>query len=277
MKKNIITCLGAIALMAGLSSCEKTDGAIYTPEEDKISFSTTSTSLAIEDGNVALPVSRSLTHGELSVPLSLSAAGEGYDDVFSLAGPVTFSEGQAASFANIAVGDISTIDPSALSVTASGDDISVGLAFPFTVSIDSGYASLSDLSTVNVLASNVLDFGEPQGGALDSEEGWAGGETPLEVEIQKADGANVYKVVSPFGANSFAFMIMADGKTIVCPDQVIDNHPDYGAVTMSGVTGTYAETPDEGGVMHKVITLQVGAYTVSAGSFGEGTEIITLP
>ena len=100
--------------MAGLVSCDKTEGTIYTPQDDKISFSAVSTNLTIEQGNVALPVSRSFKTGELSVPLSLSAAGEGYEDVFTLAGPVTFADGQATALANINVGDISTIDPSAL-------------------------------------------------------------------------------------------------------------------------------------------------------------------
>lgn len=268
MKNNIITCLGVIALMTGLVSCDKTDGAIYTPEDDKISFSANSTSLTIEQGTVALPVSRSLTTGELAVPLRLSAEGEGYQDVFSLAGPVTFTDGQATAFANINVGDISTIDPSALSVTAAEDDISVGLAFPFTVSIDSADVSLSNVGSINVLASNILEFGESQSAELNSEKGWTEQEEPMEVQVQKAQGANVYKVVRPFSDYSFAFMVSSDGKTIVCPDQIIDTDPEYGPVTMANVTGAIAG---------KVITLNVGAYSVSEGSFGDGVEIITLP
>jgi len=268
MKKNILTCLSLLAMVAGLVSCDKTEGTIYTPEDDKISFSAVSTNLTIEQGNVALPVSRSFKTGELSVPLSLSAAGEGYEDVFTLAGPVTFADGQATALANINVGDISTIDPSALSVSASGNDITVGLAFPFTVAIDSANASLSNLSSINVLASNTLTFGDSQTAELNSESGWSESETPHVVEVQKAEGTNVYKVISPFGANSFAFMIKSDGETIVFPNQIIDNHPDYGPVTMSGVTGS---------IEGKVVTLNVGAYSVSAGSFGSGVEIITLP
>ena len=63
-------------------------------------------------------------------------------------------------------------------------------------------------------------------------------------------------------------MIKSDGKTVVCPNQIVYKHSSYGDVTMGSVTGS---------VTGKVVTLNVGAYTVSAGSFGPGTEIITLP
>src|SRR5690606_40280081 len=65
-------------------------------------------------------------------------------------------------------------------------------------------------------------------GQLNSIEGWAGASGT--VKIQKAKTANVYKIVSPFGANSIAFMVKSDGKSIVFPNQIIDNHPTYGPV-----------------------------------------------
>lgn len=266
MKKVILNSLVVLGILSGLSSCDKTEGTLYSGEPNKISFFTGTTSLAMEGGKMEIPVGRTSSAGELSLPITLTAEGTGYTDVFKVDGPVTFADGQAKSYATITYGDFSKIDPSTLAVTANGNDVNVGLAFPLTLNIGKEDVSPANVSKININASNTLSFAAEETVEINSIEGW-GGDT-YDISVQKAEGVNVYKVVSPYGANSFAFMIQSDGKTVVCPDQVIDNHPSYGPVSMTGVKGS---------VVNGVVTLEVTAYRVSAGSFGGGVEIIKLP
>src|SRR5690606_9968504 len=110
-------------------------------------------------------------------------------------------------------------------------------AFPINLVIDDANVSFSNQKTISVLASNALEFEDKGKTELNSLNGWE--EDVLQVNIQKAKGANVYKVVNPFGGGSFAFMIKSDGKTVVFPNgQVIYKHSSYGDVTMNNVTGT---------------------------------------
>jgi len=266
MKMKIINSLLVAASAILFTACDKTEGALYSGDTNKVSFLSATTSMNMEGGSLKIPVGRTSTAGELSVPVTLTASGEGYTNVFTVDGPLQFANGEGKSYVTVNYGDLSTIDPSSLPVASSGLDVNVGLAFPFTLSVAEENVSLSNIGSVTINASNALKFQDMGTVELNSEEGWQG--EIFDVEIQKAEGANVYKVVSPFGANSFAFMIKSDGKTVVCPNQVIYNHSTYGAVSMSTVTGT---------VEDGVVTLNVGDYTVSAGSFGGGVEIIKLP
>ncbi len=279
MKRVYINILGALTVLLFFSSCKKTDGALYSGEPNKISFFSTATSLNMTGGELKVPVGRTSTSGELSVPVTVTASGTGYTNVFTMAGPVNFASGEAKSYAVIKYGDFSTIDPSTLSVTAaSGTDVNVGLAFPFSLNIADANIAPANKKKIDINASNTLEFDAPVKARFNSANGWVAvyeeptilSQTEFEVNVQKAKGANVYKVVSPFGHRSFAFMIKSDGKTVVCPNQVIYNEQEYGygLVSMTNVTGT---------ISGKVVTLNVGAFTVSAGSFGPGKEIITLP
>lgn len=265
MKRIYIQILSGIALVFGLSSCEKTDGTLYTGEGNQVSFFNTSTSVPMEGGTVSIPMGRTSSSGTLSIPVMLAADGEGYTDVFSVDGPVAFEDGQSKSYVTISYGDFSTIQPSALSVSRSGLDVIAGVAFPLSLAFDEEHVSPTNLRNVNVLASSTLEFEAPVTTELNSEEGWMG--STYDIQIAKAVGADVYKVIEPFGYSSFAFMIRDDG-TIVCPNQIIANNSQYGEVTMGGVTGN---------VVDSNVVLQVTGYTVAAGSFGGGVEIIKLP
>lgn len=266
MKNIIVNCLLFVGTLSLFSSCDKTEGALYSGEPNKISFFNKTMKLNMQGGAISIPVGRTSTSGELSIPITLDAKGTGYTDIFKLAGPVQFGNGEGKSYAKVNYGDLSKIDPSTLAITPIGKDVTVGLAFPISLTIPDGNASVSNIKQVDVLATDVLVFEDKGSVEMNSSGGWA--EDVLSVKIEKAKTTSVYKIVSPFGENSLAFMIKADGKTVVFPNQVLGNSPDYGAVTMTDVTGT---------VSNGVVTLKVGSYQVSAGSFGAGTEIIKLP
>src|SRR5690606_34877123 len=118
MKTNFITVLCALGLGVVATSCDKTDGAIYSGDANKVSFLSASTSVNMEGGSVSIPVGRTSSSGELSVPVTLAATGAGYTDVFKVDGPIVFADGQGKSYAKVNYGDFSVIDPSALSVSA---------------------------------------------------------------------------------------------------------------------------------------------------------------
>lgn len=265
MKRTYLSILSAVVLSAGLSSCDKTEGALYSGEANKVSFLSKSTTLTMEGGVLETPVGRTSTAGELSLPITITAAGVGYTDVFQPAGPIVFAAGEGKSYAKINYGDLTSITPSAFTVTPVGTDVSVGMAYPFAITVAADAASPSNVAKVDVLAQNLLEFESIGAVEMDSEEGWWG-ET-ITPQAEKAIGANVYKIVSPFESYSIAFLINPDG-TVNFPNQYCYNHATYGVTSMTDVTGKV----EDGWVI-----LNVGAYTVSAGSFGGGVERIKLP
>ncbi len=250
-----------------LVSCEKPEGALYSGEANKTSFFGSKIGLILANGTLEIPIARTSTESELTVPVTLTAKGKGFTDVFKISAPVKFANGEAKTYVKVAYSDFSVIDPSTLSSTGNGLDVTVGLAYNFTLSIDKAVLSNSNVGNVDVTASSTLKFEDIGNATINSEEGWE--EATIEVPIQKAVGVNVYKLIKPFGYNNFAFMINSDN-TVTCPVQAIFQHPSYGPVSLSSVKGTY--TPSE-----KKVVLNVGGYTVSAGSFGSGKEIIYLP
>jgi hypothetical protein len=267
ISKQLIILLGIIVF----ASCEDPQGALYSGDPNKVGFLGSSINLTMGSESLKVPIGRTSTEGEFSVPVDLTATGTGYTNVFS-AGNAQFTAGSAKTYVEITYTNLASIDPSTLSVSANGMDVNVGLAYPFTLSVAEDAASPSARNSINVLAANTLEFESAGTAVLDSRNGWWGGETEddfLTPEIHKAKGVNVYKLISPFGFNNFAFMIKADN-TILMPNQIIYNHSTYGPVTMGQVTGEYL--PE-----YNAVVLNVGGYTVSAGSFGGGTEIIYLP
>jgi hypothetical protein len=271
MKKNYINYLIVILTVLILGSCEKDPkGTIYsTPGLVSFVAPTYYPALSDNDGKVInVPINRTDKGAQLSVKVKLVSTLPNYTTVFTVPADASFAAGEAATNVKVAYSDLSLVDPTSLAISSTtGNEIAVSLAFPFKLELnDLTLVSPSKVSSTTVNASKLLNFGAATEGMINSINGWYGDE--YSVDIKKAVGTNVYQVVSPFGYRNFAFMIKSDGKTVVCPNQVIDKHSSYGDVTMGSVTGS---------VTGKVVTLNVGAYTVSAGSFGGGVEIITLP
>ncbi len=257
----IIALLGVVAM----TSCESTEGALYAGDDGKVSFLHKSINVAMEDGTLKIPMGRTSTDGDLSVNVSVDAADPAYKDVFKIQS-ASFSPGEGKTYANVVYGDYSTIDPSQLAIDRIGMDVDVQLGFPFTLSISEDATSPSNNSTVNVAATSALDFENL--GETDVHSSWMGGVVPA--TLHKAKGANVYKVIAPYEYSNIAFMIASDGETVLFPNQVIDNHPVYGEVTMEVKEAKYI--PEE-----KSVRVEVSGYTVSAGTFGAGVEWFDIP
>lgn len=272
MKKNYRNFLIAILTVLVLGSCEKDPkGTMYSGGTGLVSFisSVYYPVLTDTDGKIInVPIGRTDKGSPLSVKVNLISTLKNYTTVFTVPTDPSFAAGEAATNVKVSYSDLSLVDPSSLAISSTtGNEIAVSLAFPFTLSFnDASLVSPSKVASISVNASKLLNFGTAFTATLNSIDGWGGEEYP--VQIKKAVGANVYQIISPFGYRNVAFMVSSDGKTVVCPNQIIYKHPSYGDVTMGNVTGT---------ISGKVITLNVGKYSVSAGSFGSGVEIISLP
>lgn len=266
MKNIIINSLIALGTIGAFSSCKKTDGALYSGEPNKISFLTVSTKMNMVDGTLNIPVGRTSTDVEGSFDLTLKATGVGYSDVFKLDGPVLFAKGEGKSYAKVKYTDFSIIDPSTLSIASKGTDVNVTVAFPFSLNIAAADASPSQVVKTDIVASTALTFKEVGNAVVNSTKGW--NENTTDVKIQKANGANIYKLVTPYGPYSIVFAIKADGKTVNCPDQVIAKNAKGDAVSITGVVGTYKDG---------AVTLAVKAYKGAIGDAKSGVEVIKLP
>lgn len=257
--------IGLALLLTMITACEKPEGALYSGEPNRVSFLSSTTNIVMGDGTLDVPVGRTSSEGELTIPVTLEASGAGYTNVFKISSPVTFADGESKTYVRIQVGDLSTVTPSAFAVTGAGLDVNAGLAFPMTIKIPEEHGSPTKVLSNAIQAQSLLSFSPIGQGTLDSEEGWW--EETITPQIHKADGVNVYKVIEPFGFNNFVFMINADG-TVSCPPQVIYMHSQYGPVTMRVSSGK---------VEGDWVVLNVSGYTVDAGSFGGGVERIRLP
>ncbi|MCY4781040.1 hypothetical protein ORI89_15375 [Sphingobacterium sp. UT-1RO-CII-1] len=271
MKNIYIRIFSALLLSMTILGCDKTDGALYSGESNKLSFLSPTINLNMETGTLLVPITRTSSNGDFSAPVSLAVSNEkdlDYLDVFKVDGDVNFKNGEAKAFVSIKYGNTGNINPSGFVTTLSGSDVIAKVAFPLQLKISKENLSATTMPTVNVLASSEVEFDkESNTGKLNSKDGWFGDE--FDVDIQQAkNGSQIYKLIKPFGYSNISFMVDADGETVVCPNQVIDTHPDYGPVSITSVKGKKSG---------KRIVLDVGSYSVSAGSFGGGVEIIDLP
>lgn len=272
MKNRILNIIVLLSMAVLYTSCDKVDGAHYDGEGNKVSFLTPENlSIVIDSelGYLEVPLGRTPGIGELTTPVNISSEEEGYTEIFTVNKNPVFENDVNKTFVKVDFGDLSSIDPAKFSVSSSGMDVNVGMGFPFTLTIpDEDLISAAGRRIVNVNANNLLEFEDFGTATLNSDEGFM--EETYEIQVQKAVGLEVYKLIEPFGFNNIAFMIESDGKTVVFPDQTMyDTGADvYGPVQMQGVVGEV----DEGGN----IILNVGSYQVEAGSFGPGVEIITF-
>jgi len=181
MKRKYLAILAVILAAAFMSSCEEdTEGALYAGDPGKVSFlaPTFYPDMTDNDGNkILVPMGRTDKGGELNVAVNLTSNKPNYTKVFTVPGGVKFNAGEASTKVEVNYGDLALIDPGGLAInldnaSASGKDIVVKLAFPFTLAIaDQELVSPSKVSSVSVNASKLLSFGAPMTATLNSDEG----------------------------------------------------------------------------------------------------------
>lgn len=248
------------------AACDSTDGELYQGEKDKVGFVAKATNLDMTGDYLKVPIGRTSTDGSLTVPVTLSSDLSGYTDAFKVAGDATFEPGEGKAYVNVDYSGYSNVDPSDLTLSANGFDVDVSLGFPFTLTIQEDLLSPSNKGEAKITALSELEFESAGTGSINGS--WNG---PIEgVKYEKAMGVDAYKVIAPHSDYNIAFLISSDGVTVNFPNQVIDTHPDYGLVSMEVESAEYDAEAN-------AVIVSVSGYTVSAGTFGEGTEIFYLP
>lgn len=265
MKKYI---LGLAVLVGGVfASCDTdNEGTIYRTTAQNISFENAEPATVVtKASSVTVPVSivRTNTSGEYTVHYTLSSEDAG---IFSDAnnGTLTFAAGEWSKTFNIEASNMKggTLYTCKLALS-DADALTADTVLNKKNAIE---------TTINVMCDYTwVSIGK---GFYSSPEWW---EEEFDVEIEKAEGANVYKIVSLFEKGyDIQFSIGADNVVIVQP-QASWKHSSYGVVTLEGfenqdksyVAGTYDPTT-------KQVALTLRHY-VSAGSFGAYTDTLTLP
>ena len=265
MKNIILSSLLVVGTAIGFSSCDKVDGALYTPDTEKASFLAASGSFWMANGVVEVPVDRPAAQGAFSFPVVLTATDKSIPTVFTVDDQVAFPAGELKTTVKVKYSDVSKLSSNTLAVVQNGTEVKAGISYPFTLTIAKQFIAPRDIQKINVSAAAALEFVEIGTGELDSKDGWGEGVFP--VKIQKAKNAEVYKAVSPLGDFSIAFYVRADGKTVTFPDQLLVKDAEYGNITLKTVTGRKAGN---------VITLS-GTYAAGATAIGSGREVIKLP
>ena len=145
-------------------------------------------------------------------------------------------------------------------------DIKSGTTYSIVIALDPSVASSFEnaITTKTISVYRDYTYTSIGTGKLVSEFFGAEGEA----EIQKADDINWYKAISLYeDGYDVVFKISDDGKTVIVDKQAVASDiSGYGTAYVAG-NGTL-----ENGVI--TVTLE---FTVSAGSFGTATEVITLP
>lgn len=269
MKKNSIFLSLILLGLFVFAACDSTEGELYQGENDKVGFIASATNMDLAGDFLKVPVGRTSTEGSLIVPVTLSSTLPGYTNAFKVAGDVTFAPGEGKAYVNIDYSNFATVDPATLTITPDGFDVGVSLGFPFSLAIQDGMLSPSKKGKATITALSKLEFQSAGKGSVDSSDGWEG--ALLEgVSYEKAKGVNAYKVVKAFSNYNFAFLIGSDGVSVTFPKQIISPNATYGPVSMEVTKAVYSSAKH-------AVTVTVSGYTVSAGSFGGGTEIFYLP
>lgn len=269
MKKNSIFLSLMILGLFVFTACDSTEGTLYQGENDKVSFLASKTNLSMTGDYMQVPIGRTSSAGELTVPVTLTSATPGYTDAFKVVGDVKFVSGESKAYVNIDYAGYGNVDPASLTITPDGFDVGVSLGFPFDLTIQDDMVSPSKKAKTTISGLSELEFEAAGNGSIDSSEGWE--EEVIEnVAFQKAKGVNAYKVIQPFSDYNIAFMIGSDGTSVTFPKQIIAPNATYGPVSMEVSKAVYDADANS-------VTVTVSGYTVSAGSFGGGTEIFYLP
>ena len=266
MKKNIISLSLILLGLFVFAACDDVEGELYQGEDNKVSFVASTTNLDMTGDYLKVPIGRTSTDGSLSVPVTLTSTLPGYTNAFKIAGDATFAPGEGKTYVNVDYSGYGTVDPTTFTLTANGFDVDVSLGFPFQLNIQESMVSPAKKGTAEITALRQLEFESAGTGSINGS--WNG---PIEnVKYEKAKGVDAYKVIAPHSNYNIAFMIASDGVTVNFPKQVIDTHPSYGLVSMEVESAEYVASAN-------AVVVTVSGYTVSAGTFGSGTEIFYLP
>ncbi|MDY6205382.1 MAG: hypothetical protein SPI30_01335 [Prevotella sp.] len=260
--------LGAALLAVGiLSSCNTdNEGRLYTPTNSNVTLENAApaTIQSYETSkDIVVRVFRSTTAGEQTVAYSFTPDTDGiFTDTNG--GQATFADGSGVAL-----------------ITIKAENMERGSTYGFTITLDEALKSTIDTVTnhanYTTTVSVFCDYNWVSVDGKGSLVSAAFGET-WEVDLMKAEGYNVYKVLSMYAENVDVIFEIADDNSVTVASQYAWDSSDYGKVYVvgdvngdqSGVAGTYSADS-------KTVTLSLNHYVPGVGSFGTFVDVLTLP
>lgn len=181
-----------------------------------------------------------------------------YDNYFKV-GDFTFAEGSYATEFPVNVEKLDV-----------GKSLYLKLAYTDTLNLSPSYHS--GMNVVTVTISKAYAWTDLGTGHYYSPDWW---EEDFDVAIQKAEGFNIYKIISLFQEGYDIQFEITPANVVIVPKQASWVHSSYGTVSLEGyadenfVAGNYDPAT-------KTATLTL-RHTVSAGSFGAYTDTLVMP
>ena len=259
--------LGLAVVMLGVFTSCNTDveGDCYTPTWQNISFETaTPATITTSETSLTIPVRliRSNTQGAYTANFSSEASEDG---IFSVEGgnSVSFAEGQGV-----------------IEIKVKADNLAKGKDYTYTLKLGAAEEATADtlvkIQNLQTVISIHSDYTWTALGKAhySSPEWW---EEELDVDVEQAVGTNIYRLKSLFEKGyDIQFSIEPDNRVIV-PKQGSWEHSTYGVVSLQGYL--YEDDSNVAGLYDPAtktapLTLR---HTVSAGSFGAFTDVLTMP
>lgn len=261
--------LFGLALFAGLAltSCNTdNEGALYHPSVQNVSF----------EASAPAQITVSSSSAEIPVRLVRAQTTDAYTAHYTLTDPkgiftdanggqVTFERGMAEAI-----------------VTLKANNMEIGNAYSATLQLSEADMAQADTLTNSAIAKttisvmcdyNWISVGK---GHYDSPEWW---EDSYDVDIVLAEGTSpkLYKIIGLFEAGYDIKFTISDDNKVNVPAQASWKHSSYGVVTLVGnaddKAAGYAGLYDPA-TKKATFTLK---HTVSAGSFGTFTDVLTMP
>lgn len=226
--------------------------------------------LLVSDGNRCLiPVCRNSPEGTAQLAVFLHTDSENAEGVFHIENPVvTFKEGETVADIVVGYSDI--------------NDLGLDEDYRFTLSFDSSLASPSGISSVSVSARRKLVF-RNIGNAVYTCTFFTqmGAPAVLEVPVEKADGANVYRLLDVFSTGyPIEFSLDESGENVkefkMFPTGVVDNVLNQGMIYFE-YAGTEGSFRREGNTLYFHYNVCVILAGGVIGDVGVSDDKVELP
>lgn len=246
--------VGVFALVAVLmSSCDKDNkSSIYNADNAGITFATGSQSVALPSTGVAsfdVEVIRAQYSEAAAVPLAFKDTTK--LALFTAPATINFEAGKDRANVTVQVGNIVPGTTYAVTLLLPEEETALGGTQAKKITIEKDYTYTS-LGMGSIESASMAEEGEEY--------------ATWDVEILKADQTTWYKAVDLFEEGKTIILKVDQNNKVTVDKQAAWTDPGYGVVSVAG----------KGKLENGIMTLKL-EHTVSAGSFGEYTEIIHLP
>lgn len=251
-----------------LMSCDKdNEGTKYTPADDGVTFSGSKVSVTVpaSDSYFEVYIMRANKKGALDVPITISGA----SDIFTYPSSVSFADGKGMDTIRFSI----------------SEDVEIGKAYPITISFDKKYTSEITAAYNSLAVTFQRDFEyEPFGvghfyeNVLDAAFGT--GLIDYDVDVEKAIGFEVYRIVNPYGFEIHPLVEKGDVKVNPCYLMIDAREADAVFVPLQSMGIDFSYGVMSMGSIYGNISQNIGAYplgTVSGKTINLGYVYLSIP